>query len=62
MEHHLPSTIQLVLGWLVSLLNLGKGILSSNENYLLFGANCSEDCIPVKRFISMFISINSWLR
>ena len=31
--------------WLVRFLNLGKGILSSNENYLLFGANCSENLI-----------------
>ena len=37
--------------WLVSFLNIGKGVLSSNENYLLFGANCSESCIPVSRFI-----------
>ena len=29
----------------------GKGILSSNDNYLLFGANCSESCITVGRFI-----------
>jgi hypothetical protein len=37
--------------WLVSFLNLGKGVLSSNDNYLLFAANCSESCIPVSRFI-----------
>ncbi len=37
--------------WLVSILNLGKGILSSKDNYLLFGANCSESCITVGRFI-----------
>ena len=37
--------------WLVSIFNLGKGILSSNDNYLLFGANCSESCITVGRFI-----------
>ena len=28
--------------WLVSFLNRGKHILSSNENFLIFGANCSE--------------------
>lgn len=33
--------------WLVSVLNIGQGILSSKENYLLFGANCSENCLPV---------------
>ena len=33
--------------WLVSLLNIGRGVLSSNENFLLFGANCKEDCVSV---------------
>ena len=42
--------------WLVSFINIGKGILSSNENYLLFGANCSENCVPVERFISKLMS------
>jgi hypothetical protein len=28
--------------WLVSILNLGKGIVSSNNNYLLFGANLGQ--------------------
>ena len=41
--------------WLVGFLNLGKGILSSNENYLLFGANCSENCLPVQRFIKQLM-------
>ena len=31
--------------WLVSFLNIGRGVLSSNENFLLFGANCKEDCV-----------------
>lgn len=26
--------------------------MSSNENYLLFGANCVENCVPVQRFIA----------
>ncbi len=42
--------------WLVSFLNIGKSILSSNENYLLFGANCSENCLPVARFIAKLMS------
>ncbi|XP_046861250.1 uncharacterized protein LOC124454489 [Xenia sp. Carnegie-2017] len=33
--------------WLVSFLNIGHGMLSRNENFLLFGANCSENCLPV---------------
>ena len=42
--------------WLVSFLNIGRGVLSSNENYLLFGANCKEDCIPVARFLKKVVS------
>ncbi|CAB4009080.1 Hypothetical predicted protein, partial [Paramuricea clavata] len=42
--------------WLVSFINIGKSILSSNENYLLFGANCSENCLPVARFIAKLMS------
>lgn len=42
--------------WLVSFLNLGRKVLSSNENYLLFGANCKEDCVPVRRFLQKCLS------
>ncbi len=42
--------------WLVGFLNIGRGILSSSENYLLFGANCPENCIPVQRCIKMLMS------
>ena len=42
--------------WLVSLLNIGQGVLSSNENYLLFGANCNENCIPVRRFLKRLLT------
>ncbi|KXJ08300.1 hypothetical protein AC249_AIPGENE19556 [Exaiptasia diaphana] len=37
--------------WLVSFLNIGRGVLSSNENFLLFGANCTENSVPVKGFL-----------
>lgn len=37
-------------------LNIGRGVLSSNENYLLFGANCKEDCIPFARFLKKVVS------
>ena len=37
--------------WLVGFLNIGQGILSSNENFLLFGANCAEKCSPVIPFV-----------
>ena len=38
--------------WLVRFLNIGQHILSRNENVFLFGANCSKNCLPVKRFIT----------
>ena len=41
------------LAWLVSFLNCGKRVCSSGENFLLFGANCSEDCEPVSRYVTM---------
>jgi len=39
------------VAWLVSVLNIGQQVLSSSENFLLFGANCSENCLPVRRFV-----------
>ena len=38
------------LARLVSFLNCGKRVCSSGENFLLFGANCSDDCEPVSRY------------
>ena len=43
--------------WLVSILNIGQGVLSSNENLLLFGGNCSENCIPVRCFLQKLVDI-----
>ena len=40
---------------LVSFLNIGRGVLSSNENFLLFGGNCKEDCFPMRRFIEQLV-------
>ena len=59
------NTFQVVLGgdgapfgkddsscsWLVSFLNRGKHILSSNENLLIFGSNCSENSLVMKRYV-----------
>ena len=42
--------------WLVSFLNIGQGVLSSNENFLLFGANCSETSLPVKHFLGKLMA------
>ena len=39
--------------WLVSFLNIGHKILSSEENFLIFGSNCSETSPAVNKYISM---------
>ena len=39
------------LAWLVSFLNCGQRISSRDENYLFLGANCSEDCEAIRRFV-----------
>ena len=41
-----------VCAWLVRFLNRGKHVLSSNENYMIFGTNCSEDSVVVRRYVS----------
>ena len=60
------NTFQVVLGgvgapfgkedtacaWLVSFLNRGKHVLSSNENFMIFGANCSEDAVVIRHYVS----------
>ena len=65
-----PNTFHIALGgdgapfgkddtacsWLVSILNIGHHILSRNENFLLFGANCSENCLPVRCFIAKLMT------
>lgn len=42
--------------WLVSFLNRGRHILSSNENFLIFGANCSESSLVVQRYVKFLFS------
>ena len=65
-----PNTFQVAIGgdgapfgkdssaccWLVSFLNRGKKVLSSNENFLIFEANCSEDSPAVKQFVKRLVS------
>ncbi|CAH3043010.1 unnamed protein product [Porites lobata] len=38
------------MSWLISFLNVGPRVASSNDNFLLFGANCKEDHMVVSRF------------
>lgn len=37
--------------WLVSFFNVGLRVVSLNDNFLLFGVNCKEDYLVVKKFI-----------
>ena len=39
--------------WLVSFLNCGQSVCSSAENFLLIGANYSENCEPVRRYVTL---------
>lgn len=41
--------------WLVSFLNIGKRFLSNEDNFLIFGANCSESCPAVEKYVSMLV-------
>ena len=47
--------------WLVSFLNKGKRFLSSEDNFLIFGANCSENCTAVEKYVSNILSDISYL-
>ena len=42
--------------FLVSFLNIGKRVVSSSENFLLFGANVKENGVAVRRYISFMLS------
>ena len=39
------------LYFLLSFLNISKKVASSNENFVIFGANCEESSSVVKRFV-----------
>ena len=47
--------------WLVSFLNIGKRFLSSEDNFLIFGANCSESCLTVEKYVSKLVNDISYL-
>jgi hypothetical protein len=55
MALHLARKTPPVLNWLVSFLNIGRGVLNGNENFLLFGGNCKEDCFPMRIFIEQLV-------
>ena len=42
--------------WLVSFLNVGKRFLSNEDNFSIFGANCSESCEAVKKYVAKLVS------
>ena len=43
------------LACLVSFLNLGRGVLNSNKNVLMFGGNCKEYCVPESCFFKTVV-------
>ena len=62
-----PNTFQIAIGgdgapfgkfdqscaWLISFLNVGHRVLSNEDNFLIFGSNCSEQSTAAKRYIAM---------
>ena len=42
--------------WLVSFLNIGKRFLSNEDNFLIFGANCSESCEAVEQYVAQLVT------
>jgi len=59
------NTFHVVVGWdggpiwkrtACSWLVRGKHILSSNENFLIFGANCSKSSLVVQRYVKFLFS------
>lgn len=41
------------LYFLLSFLNISKKVATSNENFVIFGANCEESSSVVKRFVQL---------
>ena len=39
--------------FLVSFLNVGKRVASSNDNFVIFGASCEESCLVVKKYVQL---------
>ena len=42
--------------WLVSFLNVSKRFLSNEDNFLIFGANCSESCEAVEQYVTQLVT------
>jgi hypothetical protein len=42
--------------WLISFLNIDKRFLSSEDNFLIFGANCPETCDAVKAYVCKLLT------
>jgi len=47
--------------WLVSFLNVGKRFLSNEDNFLIFGANCSESCEAVEQYVAELVTDITYL-
>ena len=42
--------------FLFSFLNIGQRLMSSRENFLVFGAFCKENCTLVRRYITQTVT------
>ena len=42
-------------------MNVRKRFLSSDDNFVIFGANCSESCLAVERYITKLVSDVAYL-
>ena len=47
--------------WLISILSIGKRFLSNEDNFLIFGANCSEVCTTVDKYVSKLANYLAYL-
>ena len=47
--------------WLISFLNIGKHFLSNEDNFFIFGANCSEICTTVDKYVSKLANYLAYL-
>jgi hypothetical protein len=61
MVPHSERMINHACAWLVSFLNIGKRFLSSEDNFFIFGANCTESCITVEKYVSNLVNDISYL-
>ena len=45
--------------FVISFLNVGRKVMSSNDNFIVFGANCQEKSPVVKKYVNSAVKV--WL-